>query len=336
MSLTIYDISEKAGVSIATVSRVLNGAPNVRASTKEKILRVIEEYGYAPNAFARGMGLHSLKTIGILCVDSSDIYLAKAVYYIEQDLQANGYESLLCCTGHRVDMKKHYLNLILSKKVDSIILVGSYFISNTEEDNDYIRQAAKKVPVMLLNASADYENVYCTLCDDYSSAYDTSLKMLKSNTRDLIYIYNSESYSGLRKLGGFLEAMHGAGKNASDYAFKYDGDIYQTDAVADFLENVYQRLPFNSVLASEDALAIGALKFAAKRKLRVPHDFSVIGYNNSILCSCSTPALTSIDNKLEPMTHQLVKTLMGVLNGQEMPKKSLFNASLIERETTNF
>ncbi|MCQ2497263.1 MAG: LacI family transcriptional regulator [Lachnospiraceae bacterium] len=336
MSLTIYDISEKAGVSIATVSRVLNGATNVRSSTKEKILKVIEEYGYAPNAFARGMGLHSLKTIGILCVDSSDIYLAKAVYYIEQDLQANGYESLLCCTGHQVDMKKHYLNLILSKKVDSIILVGSYFISNTEEDNDYIRQAAKKVPVMLLNASADYDNVYCTLCDDYSSTYDVTVKMLNSDTSDVIYIYNSESYSGLRKLGGFSEAVNGIGKNAADYAFKYNGDIYKTEDVTAFLTEIAKTHRFNSVIASEDALAIAALKYAAQKGLKVPEDFEVIGYNNSVLCSCSTPSLTSIDNKLEPMTHQLVNTLMGVLNGQEMPKKSLFNGSLVERETTSF
>lgn len=337
MSLTIYDISEKAGVSIATVSRVLNGATNVRSSTREKVLKVIEEYGYAPNAFARGMGLHTLKTVGILCVDSSDIYLAKAVYYIEEELQANGYEALLCCTGHNTDIKKHYLNLILSKKVDSIILVGSYFISRTEEDNDYIRQAAKKVPVMLLNASSDYENVYSTLCDDYTSTYDATTKMLKSGIRDIVYIYNSESFSGLRKLNGFCEAMKNAGiKDYQKHAFKYDGDIYHTDNVATFLDDISATLPFSGLIASEDALAIGALKYANRHRLKVPKDLSVIGYNNSILCSCSTPSLTSIDNKLEPMTHQLVNTLMGVLDGQEMPKKSLFYGTLVERETTCF
>ena len=76
--MTIYDISEKAGVSIATVSRVLNGNANVKPKTKKKVMDVIEEYGYTPNAFARGLGLNTMNTIGILCADSSDLYLAKA------------------------------------------------------------------------------------------------------------------------------------------------------------------------------------------------------------------------------------------------------------------
>ena len=84
MPLTIYDISKKANVSIATVSRVLNGSDSVKESTKKKILDIIEEYEYTPNASARAMSLRSLRTIGILCADSSDVFLAKAVYLLQQ------------------------------------------------------------------------------------------------------------------------------------------------------------------------------------------------------------------------------------------------------------
>ena len=76
--MNIYDISEKAGVSIATVSRVLNGNANVSEKTRKKVLDVMERYGYTPNAFARGLGLNSMKTIGLLCTDSSNIFQAKA------------------------------------------------------------------------------------------------------------------------------------------------------------------------------------------------------------------------------------------------------------------
>ena len=85
--MTIYDISKKAGVSIATVSRVLNGSTNVKPRTRKKVMDIIEQYGYKPNAFARGLGLNSMKTIGILCADASDLYLAKAIYFIEQNLR---------------------------------------------------------------------------------------------------------------------------------------------------------------------------------------------------------------------------------------------------------
>ena len=103
--MNIYDVSKKAGVSIATVSRVLNGNKNVSDKTKERVLSVMEELGYTPNVFARGLGLNTMHTIGILCSDSSDAFLANAVYYLEQTLRKNGYESFLCCTGYELENK---------------------------------------------------------------------------------------------------------------------------------------------------------------------------------------------------------------------------------------
>ena len=97
--MNIYDVSEHAGVSIATVSRVLNGNPNVSEKTREKVLKVMDELGYTPNVFARGLGLNTMKTIGIMCSDSSDPYLAGAIYYLERGLRAHGYDAILCCTG---------------------------------------------------------------------------------------------------------------------------------------------------------------------------------------------------------------------------------------------
>lgn len=336
--MTIYDISKKAGVSIATVSRVLNGSDKVRPATRKKVMDIIEKYDYTPNAFARGMGLHSLQTIGILCADSSDIFLAKAVYYLEQELQTNGYESLLCCTGYNLDIRKNYLNLILSKKVDGIILVGSNFIGSTEDENQYIKDVSSQVPIMLLNASFDYPNVYSTLCDDYTSMYEVTTSMMNAGIEDILYLYNSNSYSGIKKLNGFKAAMEE--QCVSGYEKRilfYEGDPQQMNDVADCIERFSKKnLSFHGVIASEDPLAIGAMKFARKNGLRVPEDLSVIGYNNSMLTTCCTPELTSVDNRLETQTHQLVQTLLGVLSGDEMPKKSIFSGKLIKRGTTLF
>ena len=97
--MNIYDVSERAGVSIATVSRVLNGNPNVSERTRKKVLAVMDELGYTPNVFARGLGLDTMQTIGIMCSDSSDPYLAEAIYYLERELRSHNYDSILCCTG---------------------------------------------------------------------------------------------------------------------------------------------------------------------------------------------------------------------------------------------
>lgn len=338
MAMTIYDISQKAGVSIATVSRVINGSGNVKASTQKKVMDIIDQYNYKPNAYARGMGLNSIKTVGILCADSSDLYLAKAVYLLEQDLQANGYESLLCCTGYQLNARKNYLNLILSKKVDSIILVGSNFIAPTEVENSYISEAAEHVPIMLLNAAFDHPNVYSTLCDDRSAMQEAADTMLHAGIRNILYLYNSDSYSGIRKRKGVEDALTQAGMTDFEkYIRFYSGKLDNMTDITDFIEQIADSgVSFDGMIASEDYLAIGGIKYARKKGLRIPEDLSVIGCNNSVLTECCSPELTSVDNRLETLSHQLVQTLLRVIDGEEMPKKSVFSGKLVKRGTTNF
>lgn len=336
--MTIYDISEKAGVSIATVSRVLNGNTNVKPKTKKRVMDVIEEYGYTPNAFARGLGLNTMNTIGILCADSSDLYLAKAVYFIEQYLRENGYNSILCCTGYDLESKKASLDLLLSKRVDSVIMVGSNFISSQSDDNKYIRDASEQVPIMLLNADFDYPNIYCTLCDDYKAMHEATQVLLNSGFDKVLYLYNSQSYSGLKKLSGYQSAMLQDNLEFKrEYMQFYNGERENIDAIADFLTELADNgLSFNAVVASDDILAMGAMKYSKRKNLSVPDEFAIIGYNNSLLTSCCEPPLTSVDNRLQTLCNQLVKTLMGVLSGNEMPQKVIFSGELIKRGTTNF
>ena len=334
--MTIYDISKKAGVSIATVSRVLNGSTNVKPKTRKKVMDIIEQYGYKPNAFARGLGLNSMKTIGILCADASDLYLAKALYYIEQNLRENGYNSVLCCTGYEMDSRKESLNLLLSQHVDSVVMVGSNFIMNNPEDNMYVNDAAASVPIMLLNADYDCNNVYCTLCDDYKATQDATEKMLGAGLKNILYLYNSHSYSGLKKLAGYQSALL-----SHDIAVKkellqcFKGSNEDIDGVKNFIEKLYLKgVKFDGIIASDDFLAVGAMNFARANKIKVPTELQIIGYNNSILTHCSEPPISSIDNRLEDMCIQLVKTLIGTLSQNEMPQKTIFSGELIERGST--
>ncbi len=336
--MTIYDISKMAGVSIATVSRVLNGNTNVTPKTKKKVLDIIEQSGYTPNAFARGLGLNSMNTIGILCADSSDLYLAKAIYYIERNLRAGGYNSILCCTGYDLESKKNSLNLIISQKVDSVIMVGSNFVEAEASHNQYIRDAAQQVPIMLLNADFDCPNVFCTLCDDFRAMQEAALSLLDSGIKDILYLYNSKSYSGMKKLTGFQSAylLRDLPLDKKYQQF-YSGARDDIDGVCRFLNQIKEKgLTFHAVVASEDLLATAAMKFARLNNLRIPEELSVIGYNNSLLTICCEPELTSVDNRLESLCQQLVKTLIDTLNGSEMPQKTIFSGELVKRGTTAY
>lgn len=334
--MTIYDISEKAGVSIATVSRVLNGSSNVSEKTKKMVLDVINQYGYTPNAFARGLGLNTMKTIGIMCADSSDLYLAKAIYYIEQKLRANDYDSILCCTGYELETKTASLNLLITKKVDAIILVGSNFIYENEADNKYIADAAVQLPVMLLNADLDAPNIYSVVSDDFTSMYEATLEMIDTGIEDILYFYNSTSYSGKRKLAGYRAAMEERNLLTDEKLLQYyHGSHEDIPAMTEHLLNLNQSgMPFHGVIAADDTLALASVKYAKEMGFRIPEDFSILGYNNSMLANCSDPELTSIDNKLETLCQHLITTLLGVLNGSEMPKKTIFSGEIVKRGTT--
>ena len=334
--MTIYDISEKAGVSIATVSRVLNGSRSVSEKTKRKVLDVINRYEYTPNAFARGLGLNTMKTIGIICADSSDLYLAKAIYHIEQKLRANDYDSILCCTGYDLDAKAAAVNLLLTKKVDGIILVGSNFIYEDESDNQYVVDAAAQLPLMLLNAALDAPNIYSVISDDFTSMYDATLQMISTGVSDIVYFYNSTSYSGKKKLAGYRTAMKEKNLPTESGLLQfYQGSHEDIPAMTEHLMKLHNEgLQFHGVIASDDTLALAAVKYAKLMGYSIPEDFSVLGYNNSMLVNCCDPELTSIDNKLETLCQHLITTLMGVLEGNEMPKKTVFSGEIVRRGTT--
>lgn len=336
MALTIYDISQKAGVSIATVSRVLNGSDKVRPATREKIMEIIEQYDYSPNAFARGMTLQSSKTIGILCTDSSDLFFAKAIHYLEQELQAHGYESLLCSTGYNTHIRKTYIDLILSKKIDGLILVGSNFIGTTEEENHYIKEASEQIPVAILNGVFDYPNVYSVLCDDYTNTMEATSTMLKAGIKNILYLYDSKAYSAIRKLDGFKAAMQQHISNYENLIYFFDKKTDKFRDVASFIENIAKKHTFHGIITSNDFLAIGGIKYAQQNGLQIPKDLSIIGYNNSMLTGCCTPELSSIDNRLEMQCHQLILILLQALSGEKPLSKTMISGTLIQRGTTIF
>lgn len=334
--MNIYDISKRAGVSIATVSRVLNDSPHVSPATRQKVMAVINDSGYVPNAFARGLGLNTMQTIGLLCPDASDAYLAQALAYLENALRSRGYDCLLCCTGKSLDARIAGVEQLKSRHVDGMVLMGSSFIEDSDEDNEYIRQAAKSVPVILLNGSFPCERVYCVLCDDQRATMEAARHLMDTGCKRILYLYHSQNYSGRKKLAGYRMALEGRSLPVDESLLCYfDQNKMSVQDVRDRLLQLEQTgVKFDAVLASEDSLAIGALKYAKATGKAVPGDLSVIGYNNSAYCDFCEPELSSVDNKLKAICDHIVETLMGVLGGKEMPQKTVFTGEVVLRQST--
>ena len=335
--MNIYDISEKSGVSIATVSRVINNNPHVSPKTREKVLAVMEACGYVPNAFARGLGLNTMKTIGLLCPNAADAYLAQALAYLEQAFRPHGYNCLFSCTGKDLESRQKSVEEMNSRHVDGMVLMGSTFIEDQECDNDYIRAAARSVPVVLLNGSYPCENVFCVVCDDQRSTMEAVQHLIDKGRRRILYLYHSSNYSGRKKLSGYRAGLESRGIPADEALIRFfSEDKMSVIQVRDYLLSLHESgLVFDAVLTSEDILGVGAVKYARALGLSIPEQLSIIGYNNSTLCLCSDPELTSVDNRLKAICDQCVSTLLAVLEGKrDLPQKTVFTGELVKRSST--
>ncbi len=309
--MNIYDISEAAGVSIASVSRVLNGAANVSEETRKKIQDVIDKMGYTPNLYARGLGRTSLKTIGILCSDSSDIYLANAVYYLETFLRKHGYHTLLCCTGYRLRDRQEALQELQSRQVDAIVMVGSQYVYADKQNNKYIEAASEALPVFLINGEFSCPNVYSFLCDEEGSMREAVSILRQKGKQSFVYLYSSDSTSGKRKMLGFEAGCRALGiPEACRRILKAPKEFY---AIRDRLRQSYEAQPFDAVITSSDTGGIGAVKFANALGLRIPEELSILSFNNSALALASNPELSSMDSRLETLCDMAVSGILHVL-----------------------
>lgn len=330
--MNIYDIAELAGVSIATVSRVVNDSPRVSEKTKAKVLAVMEENDYTPDVFARGMGLKTMKIVGIVCPSVSDVYMANAVAYLEKSLRRHGYDCILYCSGYEQEDKEKAVKRIIKKRIDALILVGSNYAGDgSEVFIQYIKEAAQKVPVFLINGYIRCQGVYCVLADNYQAVYDAVSALLQAGRKKILFLHDSLSYSGKEKLRGYEDALLDHGLPVLDiWKIRTENKISKT---RDLLL-MQEKLEFDAVMTTEDGLAAGAVKYAGVRGIRIPEALSIIGYNNSELSVCCEPELTSIDSRGEELCETAIDLLMQLIKGEPVKHKNIVQCRLVERGTT--
>lgn len=324
--MNIYDIAKKSGVSIATVSRVLNNSPSVRPKTREHVLQVMREAGYTPNAFARGLGLGSMRMVGILCTNIRDPFYATAVGYVEEHLRAQGMNAVLRCTGPLLEDKQKSLDYMIHQNVDAVILIGSAF--REDSDNSHIAAAARQVPVIIINGYVNLPGVYCVTCDERGAVADLVDRLFRRHRQRILLLHDSMTYSCQQKITGYHDAHETGGVPVSAQRIvQVDRDLEAINACIKRL--LVQGVTFDAVIGTEDILALGAQKALQRIGLTMP----VIGFNNSQLARCCSPELTSIDNNLEELCAKALTMLGALLQKEEAPTHTVISAKLVERDS---
>ena len=325
--LNIYDIAREAGVSIATISRVVNGKGTVSEKTRRKVEAVLVRYHYMPDQIARGLVTKSTRTVAVMTIDIRDIYYANVAYTIEQGLSRYGYNVLLCNTGDDTQEKLRYIRSVIQKKVDSIVFVGSVF--KDEALDNAIRSVAARIPVIMVNGFLDAENVYSIICGDREGIIRAVQYLAAKGRTRPVYFKDADTFSARSKVDGFIAAV---GEEAADRVIHVNRSIEGgTAGVEDLLGT---GRAFDSVICGDDITAVGAVKCLRRHGVEVPGKVAVIGFNDSLLAECCDPALTSVDGQMTHLGRVAVETLIHVLSGEGAQRRIVFTPVIRLRESS--
>ena len=326
--MNIYDIAREAGVSIATVSRVINNKGTVSPATRARVEEVLSRSDYTPSAIARGMVSKSMRTVAVLTVDIRVPHYARQAYTIEQEFSQRGYEVILCNTGGGREATLRYLRAVTEKQVDGIVLVGSVFnsIGRDPEVASYLRV----VPVVLANGRLDLPNAAYVLLDDAGGAALATQHLVAMGRRNLWYVQDLDTASAMAKRDGFLRAAETLGVRGRviETEFSIEGG---RKAAKELMSSC--RL-FDGIVCGEDETAVGVVKGLVAAGMRIPRDVAITGYNNSIYTQMCEPRLTSIDNKPELVARTCVRLLEHMMDGDEDVEPVIIKPEIVQGLTT--
>lgn len=332
MKVTIKDIARLAGVSTTTVSRIINNKyDSVGEETKEKVLNLIKELNYKPSSIARSMVTKKTKTIGLILPDISNSFFPNLARGIEDYSISKGYSALLCNSDNNLEKENLYIDTLIEKNVDGIIITTSYTWS--EESFKKIRDNG--IPLVVLdriNNSNDIYNVYTKSTD---GAYSAIKYLIENNHRKIGCITGPLEFeiSNLR-LEGYKKALKDSGINyAEEYVREADFKIELGKKCA---LDLLRETDVTAVFACNDMMAIGVYQACKELKLKIPKDISVVGFDNIDISELVNPPLTTVNQNMYSMGKEAAKMLINIIEDLEVEEKNKeLKAELVIRESVN-
>ncbi|GLF90166.1 catabolite control protein A [Bacillus safensis] len=313
-NVTIYDVAREANVSMATVSRVVNGNPNVKPTTRKKVLEAIDRLGYRPNAVARGLASKKTTTVGVIIPDISSIFYSELARGIEDIATMYKYNIILSNSDQNTDKELHLLNTMLGKQVDGIVFMGGNI-------TDVLVEEFKRSPVpIVLAASVEEQAQTPSVNINYEQAiYDSVQLLVEKGHKRIAFVSGpmSEPINSVRKLAGYKRALEEAGIAFDDGLiaegdYSYDSGI---EALAHLLE---QSDKPTAVIAATDEMALGVIHGAQDRGVSIPEDLEVIGFDNTRLSLMVRPQLTTVVQPTYDIGAVAMRLLTKLMNKEQV------------------
>lgn len=331
MATSIKDVAKEAGVSIATVSRVLNDIDVVNEDTKKKVLDAIKKLGYRPNIVARSLKTQRTKTIGILIPDISSQFYPEIVRGAEDVSHIYDYNVILCNSDFDADKEKEYLRVLKEKMVDGVIYMSS---SLNEDILDLINELDLKT---VLVETKDKDGAFPSVTiDNISAVHDGTKYLIDQGLKNLAFIGVNEDTMNAwgERYIGFEKALKEAKLSVVDELVCFD-----TLRVKSGLKGVKQFIEsgktFDGIVCASDEIAMGAINELRDNGIKVPEDVSVIGFNNNYAASIFYPKISTITQPSYDMGSVAMRMLIKILNKKELDQDQyVLDYELIKRDST--
>lgn len=330
--MTIYDIAKEAGVAASTVSRVINQRGGIKEETRKRVLAVLKQYNYIPNEAARGLVMQATKTIGVLIEDIRVEHHTGGIYCIEQYLTERGYCCILMSTGKDPQKKVDNLRILVQRRVEGAILIGSNFCNPTIQA--CIEHDLGNIPVVIVNGCLDLPNVYGVLVDEQNGVTSCVEMLVQNGRKHIGFVLNEQTPSSSRKQAGFEAGIRQAfGANAPALVFPLKNNQYN-EGYFQTLEIMKLHPELDALIYSIDLVAVGGICALSDTGVAVPDRVAVVGVDNSYYCEMCRPRLTSLDNCVRESSREAARILLEALGGQEPPHKIHLFSTIVHREST--
>lgn len=332
---TIKDIAKRAGVSVTTVSRALNGYSDVNENTRRKIQGIAKELDYSPNIVARSLVMNKTKTIGLLVSGMfresvKDNFTLEVLSGVNDYVGQQDYDLILFSTNTAKQKEKTYTQLCRERRVDGVIIQG------IKTDDPYLKEVVESnIPCVMIDIPIEKETVGYVTTDNIQGAKQAVSHLVKNNHRNIAFVNgHNKAFVSQKRLIGYLEAMNEAGLPTNEN-WIIDGGFSEGQAEKVTKALLSENPSITAIFCASDLMALGAMKAAKQLGLEVPKQLSVIGYDDIVLSSYTSPSLTTINQGIYKLGYEASKLLIDLLEGQVEERKRILPTRLVERESTS-
>lgn len=327
---TIYQVSEAAGVSLATVSRVMNGNARVSERTRKKVEDAMASLGYQPNAIAQSLASNRTNSVGLLVSELHGSYFGDLMSTVEQVLKQHG-KHVIITAGHVDEKREHEaIEFLKSRRCDALILHAEAV------SDEYLKQLVDgNIPVVVINRKVDDLNDNCFVVDNEQGGYLATQAAINAGHKNIGYISGPLfKKDASDRLSGHKRALEEAGIKFEETSM-FEGDFHESAGQEGMLHLQKHYPKFTALVCANDEMASGAMTAAREAGFDIPEQLSIVGFDNVLFSRYLYPKLTTINNPIHAMGEMAAYwVLQHVYNIKSpIPIEHLFVPEVINRDT---